>query len=284
MPVPDDGVLVTDTSADSAITGTWAWGNSVDPAVDERGRGQADLAPAAIAAFARQRRLGRVFCNAPWAANTPAMSGWLAATVDGLTGLGVRVAALGGDRGWFDEPALAARWLTDARSAAGFTGVQLDVEPWAGETEPIDPGRLADGYLRLIDAVRAVAGPLLVGADLPWWLARMPLADGTVFDPLVAELDSVAIVAFSDHADGEGGIVDLATPAVRAAEASRTAFSIGVETDRPDVAGGAQYTFFDEGQRVLESEAAKVRRAFSAVVGYEGVTVEHLLAWKNLRP
>lgn len=275
---------MTTSSAPSAITGTWAWGNSVDPAVDERGRGQPDLAPVAITAFASDRRLQRVFCNAPWASNTGAMADWFSAAVSSLTAAGVQVSALGGERDWFDRPRLAARWLKDARATAEFGRVQLDVEPWAGQVTPIDPVLLVTGYLRLIDAVRRAAGPIRVGADLPWWLARIPYGNATVFDALVASLDGVAIVAYSDHADGTGGIVELATPAVRAAEASGTPFSIGVETDRPEVAGGAQHTFFEEGKAVLEAESARVTRAFRDVRGYEGVTVEHLLAWKTLRP
>lgn len=282
--MPDDGVLVTDTPDASAITGTWAWGNSVDPAVDERGRGQADLAPVEIASFARRHHLRRVFCNAPWATHTGAMADWFSAAVTGLVAERVGVSALGGDRRWFHDPRLAAQWIRDARATAEFPAVQLNVEPWAGTTEPMDPKALTEGFLRLLDSARTACGALRLGLDLPWWLARMPYAAGTIFDRLVAELDTVAIVAFSDHADGEGGIVGLATPAVRAAVASRTPFSIGVETDTPDVAGGAQYTFFDEGRAALEAETAKVRRVFGAEPGYEGITVEHLLAWKTLRP
>ncbi len=272
------------SSVSSAITGTWAWGNSVDPAVDERGRGQPDLAPDAITAFATGHQLQRVFCNAPWASNTGALATWFSSAVSRLTASGVQVSALGGDRDWFDRPALAARWLRDARETADFRFVQLDVEPWAAQAAPMDPGLLVTGYLRLIDAVRRAAGPIRVGADLPWWLARMPYGNATVFDALVASLDVVAIIAYSDHADGTGGIVELATPAVRAAEASGIPFSIGVETDRPEVAGGAQHTFFDEGKAVLEAESVRVTSAFGATRGYEGVTVEHLLAWKSLRP
>lgn len=268
----------------SAITGVWAWGNSVDPAVDERGRGQADLAPAAIARVARTRGLQRVFLNAPWATNVGPMAVWFSDAVSTLAEAGVAVSVLGGDAGWFDQPHLAATWLTAARATAEVDSVQLDVEPWAGRPEPIDPVLLAEGYLRLIEAVRDAAGSLPIGADLPWWLARTSYGGGTVFDALVAELDSVAIIAFSDTADGSAGILELAGPAVRAAAASGTPFTIGVETDTPEVAGGAQYTFFDEGSAVLEAETAKVRAALKGTPGYQGVTVEHLLAWNTLRP
>jgi hypothetical protein len=70
------------------------------------------------------------------------------------------------------------------------------------------------------------------------------------------------------------------TPLRHPAPGSRS----GVETDIPEIAGGKQYTFYEEGSAVLGAETAKVRAAFSALPGYDGVTVEHLHAWKNLRP
>lgn len=48
--------------------------------------------------------------------------------------------------------------------------------------------------------------------------------------------------------------------------------------------GGKQHTFFAQFSAALEGEAAKVRAALAATPGYDGVTVEHLLAWRNLRP
>lgn len=274
---------MTTPSPASAITGTRAWGNSVDPSLDERGRGQADLAPRAIAGFARSKGLERVFCNAPWATHTEPLRTWFSDAVASLGAAGIDVAVLGGTPEWFDRPALAAAWLTDARATATLSAVHLDVEPWS-VSGTIDPARLVTGYLRMLEAVRSAAGALAVGADLPWWLATVPSGRGTVFDALVAELDSVVILAYSDHADGRGGILDLAAPAVRGAVASQTRFTIGVETDTPAIAGGKQHTFFEEGSAVLEAEATTVRAALASIPGYAGITVEHLSAWKRLRP
>lgn len=275
--------LSSASASASAVTGTRVWGNSVDPALDERGRGQPDLAPKAIADFASGRGLDRVLCNAPWAAHTEPLRTWFADAVAALGQAGVDVAVLGGTPEWFERPALAATWLIDARAAATVAAVHLDVEPWSVGGEP-DPLSLVRGYLRLLEAVRSVAGPLPVGADLPGWLATTPYGRGTAFDALVVELDFVVILAYSDHAEGRGGILERAAPAVRSAVASGTRFSIGVETETPEVAGGKQYTFFEEGSAVLEAETAKVLAALATTPGYAGVTVEHLQAWKRLRP
>ena len=265
----------------SAITSMWAWGNSVDPADDERGLGEAGMAPSAIASFAKLHGLTNVYLSAPWASNQGAIATWMQQSVAALHADGIRVSALGGDPAWLSQPSLATQWVSDAMSAAPFDGIQFDLEPWAGNPN-VDYSVVTPQYVSLVHQVRAVAGGATVSADLPYWLATTSFGSSSVFATLAASVDSVAIVAFSDHSAGTGGIVSLATPAVQAAAKLGKPFSIGVETDLPQIAGGAQYTFYDNGVTALESETAKVRTAFQSTHGYSGVTVEHLLSWASL--
>lgn len=267
----------------SAITSAWAWGNSVDPLLDNRGLGQAGMAPAALAAFATQHGLSHVNLSVPWAANEGAIAVWLADCVAALHAEGITVAALGGDNGWLSEPALAARWARDAFAVANFDAVQFDVEPWNTPTEP-DWSVVTPQYVAMIKAARAEVGDATVGIDAPWWLTTKQSGAGTVLDELLAATDTVAIVAFADHALGTGGIVPLSTDAVASAVSAGVPFSIGVETDTPAIAGGAAFTFHDEGAAVLEAQTALVRAAFETTAGYRGVTVEHVLAWAALAP
>jgi hypothetical protein len=275
-----DGTSVT-ISKNSAITSMWAWGNSVAPSDDSRGLGEAAMEPGSVASFASAHRLTTVYLAAPWASNQGAIGAWLNDTVNALHAKGIKVAALGGDAAWIDQPGLAAEWVTDARAAAHFDSIQLDVEPWAGRASP-DFEAITTGYLALLKVVRPAAGPLGVGADLPWWLGTKRYGAGTSFDALVRSVDTVAIVTFVDHSAGADGIVAVSAPAVASAVAAGKPFTIGVETDLPEIAGGAKYTFADQGATVLESETAKVRTSLSAKSGYRGVTVEHLLAWESL--
>ena len=273
----------TPTATDDmpAITSMWAWGNAVDPSADNRGLGQAELAPAALASFAQAHSLTSVYLSVPWAANQGAIGTWLADSVDALHAVGVRVSALGGDASWLSNPALVAQWIADARAAADFDAVQLDVEPWAGQAQP-DFATITPEFVALLHAAKTAAGALPLGADLPWWLTTVPSGDGTVFDALLPSLDSAAIVAFADHAGGPDGIVALATPAAAAVSAAGKPFTIGVETDTPEVAGGAPFTFADDGETTLVTETDAVRDAFAATTGYRGVTVEHLRSWITL--
>ena len=265
----------------SAITSAWAWGNSVDPLLDNRGLGQAGMAPAALAAFAVAHDLDHVNLSVPWAANEGAIATWLADCVAALHAEGITVSALGGDNGWLDDPALAARWARDAFAAADFDSVQLDVEPWNTPVAP-DWSVVTPQYIAMLGSVRAEVGGASIGIDAPWWLTTVQVGSETVFDALLAASDTVAIVAFADHALGTGGIVPLSTGAVASAVAAGIPFTIGVETDTPAIAGGAEFTFFDEGATVLEAETALVRSAFGSHAEYRGVTVQHVLAWDAL--
>ncbi|MBW8872725.1 MAG: hypothetical protein JF618_11415 [Leifsonia sp.] len=269
--------------ASSAITGMWAWGNPIDPAVDARGEGRAQFEPQALADFAAAHHLRTVFLSVPWAADEGPFGVWLTDAVNALHAAGVtKVAALGGDPAWADDPSLAATWTTAALRAAPFDAVQFDVEPWVVSSDSELPA-VVTKLQTMYDRARAAAGTTPVGADLPWWLAAKPQpGGGTAFDALLPHLKSVAIVAFSDHAAGTDGIVAFAKPAAQAAAAKRIPFTIGVETDTPEVAGGPGATFGDDSAALLESETAAVRTQLSGLRGYGGVTVEHLLAWQDL--
>ena len=277
------GRVDSGTTASSAITGMWAWGNPIDPAEDARGEGMPQFEPQALAQFAAAHQLRTVFLSVPWAADEGSFSAWLTEAVSALHAAGVtKVAALGGDPAWADDPSLAATWTAAALRAAPFDAVQFDVEPWVVSSDSELPAVVAK-LNAMYDAARVAAGSVPIGADLPWWLAAKPQpGGGTAFDALLPYLKSVAIVAFSDHAAGTDGIVTYAKPAAQAAAAKRIPFSIGVETDTPEVAGGPAATFGDDSAALLESETAKVRTALSSLRGYGGLTVEHLNSWRDL--
>lgn len=265
----------------SSITSMWAWGNSVDPSVDNRGLNEPGMTPEAIASFASEHGLTSVYLSTPWAADQGAIETWLSDTVDALHADGISVSALGGDSSWLDNPSLVAEWVTDARAAADFDAIELDVEPWAGVSNP-DFGTITPAYVTLLNSAKAAAGPLPLGADLPWWLASTSYGSGTVFSALLPSLDTVAIVAFSDHVSGSDGIDALAGPAASQASVAGKPFTIGVETDTPAVAGGAQYTFYGDTESELEAATAQVGEAYQNTPGFGGVTVEHMLSWEAL--
>jgi len=267
----------------SALTSMWAWDNPVPSSVDARGRGYAPAEPAALVAFCQERALDRVFLSAPWAADEGPVGDWFRAATSALQAAGVAVGPLGGDPGWLGQPQLAVTWALSALRSGPSDTLQLDVEPWATATWSTDRDRLCIQWFTLLDSVlAAVPAGVTLGVDTPWWLAHEPWGDGTLLDAVLARAGRVGVVAFSDHARGPDGIIALAAPAVVAASAAGRPFTVGVETDTAEVAGGAQFTFIDEGPAVLEQETALVTDAFGTLPGYEGVTVEHHRARRAL--
>lgn len=279
---------MTTARARSAITAMWAWDNPVNPADDERGRGYAPAAPDRLAAFAVAGELREVYLAAPWDATHGPVGAWFAEACGSLRGAGVEVSALGGDSAWLRDPSLVGRWLTDARAAASFDRVHLDLDPWAAPGWAHDRTAAMRGFLGLLDAARVAARPLPLDVTTPSWLAHAPFAESggapgtTMLDAVLARADRVSILALADHAHGPDGILALAGRAVRAAVAADRPFTIGVQTDPPEVAGGAQYTFFDEGPVALLRESAQVRGTLAGTPGYRGVAVAHHRAWRRL--
>ncbi len=117
---------------------------------------------------------------------------------------------------------------------------------------------------------------------MPYWLAWEPWGTGSVADAAMSRADRVDVVAFVDHAEGSDGILALSADAVAAAVAAGLPFTVGVETDTPAVAGGAEWTFGDDGIAVLEQETALVAQALAGTPGYEGVAVQHYRTWRGL--
>jgi len=267
----------------SALTSMWAWDNPVARTLDARGRDYAPAEPAALVAFCQDRALQRVFLSAPWAADEGPVGDWFGAATTALQTAGVAVGPLGGDPGWLGEPSLAVTWALTALRSGPSDSLQLDVEPWATPGWPANRDQLCAQWLTLLDGVlAALPGGVSLGVDTPWWLAHESWEGGTLLDAILARVGRVGVVAFSDHAQGPDGIVALAAPAVVAASAAGLPFTVGVETDTAEVAGGAQFTFIDEGPAVLETETALVEDAFGTLPGYEGVTVEHHRTWRAL--
>jgi hypothetical protein len=282
----DVGALADPNLTASALTSMWAWGNPVSPADDARGLGESAFAPETISAYAAAHNLTNVRLSVPWAADQgAAVTGWLRDSVSALHAKGETVAALGGDTAWIASPALVTQWITAAHNAAPFDIVQLDIEPWTSDSNWISNPAAIANYVSFVKQAELTAHSLglKLGIDAPWWLATTPYLSGSVLTAILPFVDSVSIVAFADHAGGNDGIIEQAWPAVIESNAALTPFTIGVQTSSDYVAGGARYTFADSGSAALEAESNKVRTAYSASVGYTGITVEEYLSWLTLR-
>ncbi|MGV8966563.1 MAG: hypothetical protein ACOH2F_09800 [Cellulomonas sp.] len=270
----------------SAITAMWAWDNAVSPRDDVAGRGYAPASPDRLAAFARAGELREVYVAAPSAGHGDAIADAFGETCRALRAAGVELSALGGEPAWLDDPSLVDRWFADALRSGSFDRVQVALEPWGAPRWSADPVGTLGAFLAVLDRARAAADPTAVDVAVPWWFAHEPFTDRepgtTMLDAVLARVDRVSILAFADRAAGPDGILALTARAVRAAVTADREFTIGVETCTPELAGGAQYTFFDEGPVALLRESAVVRARLMDVRGYRGVAVADHRSWRGL--
>lgn len=272
----------------SAITAMWVWDNAVSPADDDEGRGYAPASPDRLAAFATAGELREVYLAAPSAGSEGPVAESFGETCRTLRAVGVELSALGGDVEWLAAPDLVEPWLADARRLGSFDRVQLAVEPWSLPGWAAGKAAALAELLALLDRTRSAGSGLPVDITVPWWLAHEPFTDlaapagTTMLDAVLARADRVSILALADHAGGPDGILALTARAVRAAVAAGREFTIGVETCSPEVAGGAQFTFFDEGPVALLREAGLVHARLGEVKGYRGVAVSDHRAWRRL--
>lgn len=135
---------------------------------------------------------------------------------------------------------------------ARFDGFHLDVEPYLlpGYLDPIYRSQLLEDFVQLIAecAERATSVPhFRVGCDVPaWFYPATALGDPSLEvtyngikkpegEQLTDLLDSVTIMDYRNEADGSGGIIAGASPALDYAAKQGKRIVVGLETSRdPD--------------------------------------------------
>jgi hypothetical protein len=267
---------MTPRSPRAAITAMWAWDNPVAPAEDPRGRGYVPAAADRLAAFARAGELREVYVLAPSGAASGPVDAWLGDVVGALHDVGVQVSAVAGVRG------ATARWVQAVTAVAEFDRLQVAVMPWH---TPGEGRTAADVGQSLVEALAVVAaeGALPVDACVPWWLAGEAAdGDGTLLDRVLQVVDRVALAAPGAQAEGAGGVLELAHPAVEAIVTAGRPFTVGVQADPPELAGGAERTLFDQGPVAFIRECGTVAESLRDVPGFEGVAVKAHRAWRRL--
>lgn len=238
----------------------WLWAEAHAPAT-----------PAELASFAVANGARDVWVSVPWGGPTRRT----AALVRALTAVGVRVACLGGDPLWAMDASSAASWTQRALGSGLFSGVHLDIEPWALPSWPADSRPLLDGLARAVLAVTRVAGRLPVDVDLPGWLAR---TDPDRFLRVVDAAEGVVIMAYRDRAPA---ILSDAEAAVALARGARTRFRVGVDA----VPSLEPHTsFFDDGRDALARHTSVVAARLAPIETFAGIAVHDLAAWRDLAP
>lgn len=240
----------------------WLWAEACAPAT-----------PTELASFAVANGARDVWVSVPWGGPTRRT----AALVHALRAVGVRVSCLGGDPQWAMDASAAVTWTRRALGSGLFSGVHLDIEPWALPSWPTDAPRLLDGLVRAVRAVADVAGAgaVPVDVDLPGWLAR---TDPGRFRQVADAADGIVVMAYRDRAPA---IFAEAEAAVAIARSTGTRFRVGVDT----VPSPEPHTsFFDDGRDALARHTSVVAAELAPIETFAGIAVHDLAAWRELAP
>lgn len=201
-------------------------------------------------------------------------------------GAGIRLQALGGDPAWTTDHTSALAWQRAAVSTGLFSGVHVDVEPYAlsGWSRPKTRARLVSSYLHLLDTLHQdLAGTGLgLEADVPFWCGTIASGRSTLADRLLRRVDGVSVMSYRDRATGADSITDIGADMLARAALAGVPARLGAETNPlPDCAG---CTFFEEGAAALDTALAQVDATESGAPAYAGMAVEDYDGWRDLRP
>ncbi|MFC6704706.1 hypothetical protein [Flexivirga alba] len=199
--------------------------------------------------------------------------------------VGIRLDALGGEPHWATDHAAASAW---ARAAAGtglFTGIHVDVEPyalaaWSGSASR---ARLVRSYLGLLDALQQETHETghTLEVDVPFWWQTVPVGDHTLADAVLTRVDAVTVMSYRDRATGPDSITAVGADLLERAAAAQRPVRLAAETNPvPDC---PSCTFAGRTASELRDALAEVDRAEASTPAFAGIAVEDYDGWRALR-
>lgn len=185
------------------------------------------------------------------------------------------LAALGGDAGWALDPSAASRWVAAVRRANLFAGLHVDVEPYVLPAWSTGRTALAQGYLRLLDLLRATGMPVEV--DVPFWYSTVVLpGGGNLADAVLARVSRVTVMSYRSTVPS---LMDVARDMLTRARPG-TSVRLAVETQQ--LADCPYCTFYGTRESALTSALGDIDRQAAGYATYAGIAVHQYQAWRAL--
>ncbi len=264
-------VLATISPADAAVTAkraTWVW--TRPPAKT-------------LVRWATQQKVAELFVYVgPGLASSPDLT-WVRSVVTQAHDAGIKVAALGGEPSWVDNPSAALAWQRSALSTGLFDGVHVDIEPWTRSDWSTAQPRVVAGYLDVLSQLAADT-TLPLEADIAFWLWQVPTASGEPLDQAVMRtVEAVTVMSYRNKATGPDSITDIGAHELATAAAAGIPCRLAVETN---YLGGdpvsTKQTFYGLGARALAKALATVDSTEAGVASYAGIAIHDYDGWRAL--
>lgn len=221
----------------------------------------------------------------------------------------IEVFALFGDTAYVDpsshpliigkQSLLEAIFSFNRFSSNGFDGIQSDIEPYYDgiSGSPTDLAVVGPDYLAITAGIaekisshrKTNKKKFVFEAAIPFWYG-LPGDDGhpprlinyggviTTMDRHILQLvDSVAVMAYRDTAEGNNGVIALAEPTMKIAEELGKDVLIALETQKPNSRFGVtgNLTLFEEGRQGLKRMLTSISSHYAKHPSYRGIALHH---------
>ncbi|MBM7703518.1 amidase [Metabacillus iocasae] len=211
--------------------------------------------------------------------------------ISAMTDQDVIVYALDGSPTWGNDRTEENEfftWLSSYQRAAlpneRFQGVHIDVEPYLQDKWDVHQDEMIKQYQQVVQrvAARSAEMDLRFGVDMPFWFDELiyenQFGQGILAKWILSTVDEATIMAYRNHAEGEGGIIELSENEVKWANERNKRIIIAVET----VPLEESYTsFYSKEKEVLYQELRKVKQFYKQESSFSGIAVHHLSSWKE---
>jgi hypothetical protein len=192
---------------------------------------------------------------------------------------GIRLAALGGDKGWALDPNQALAWQRAVQKTGLFAALHIDVEPYLLPGWNTNRAQTATKFLTMLDKMRAAA-TLPIEADVPFWYGEYTISGKNLATEVLRRVAAVTVMSYRDSGTGPNSILEVSRDWLTRGAAAGKRVRLGAETGA--LSDCPYCTFAEEGATALGNELAKVDAATRTTYAFAGIAVHHYDSWKNL--
>lgn len=180
-------------------------------------------------------------------------------------------------------------WVKAYNSSVGpeasFTGLHLDIEPYALREWTTDNKTILESWmdnLRLIEKETKGSG-LKIAIDVPFWLhsIKVPGKDYSMSAWMLEKFDCLVIMNYRNQALGSDGIVENAQAMLREASTLKKKVIVAVETVKSTE--GPQVSFYSMSREVMEKELQSAHNQLAHYASYAGFAIHDLKSWQDLK-
>ncbi|MEC0240001.1 copper amine oxidase N-terminal domain-containing protein [Paenibacillus dokdonensis] len=207
---------------------------------------------------------------------------------------GIQVEALEGRPEWANKSKQGdiqkfIAWVKAYNSSVGpeasFTGLHLDIEPYALREWTTDNKTILESWmdnLRLIEKETNGSG-LKIAIDVPFWLnsIKVPGKDYSMSAWMLEKFDCLVIMNYRNQALGSDGIVENAQAMLREASTLKKKVIVAVETVKSTE--GPQVSFYSMSSEVMEKELQSAHNQLAHYASYAGFAIHDLKSWQDMK-